>query len=317
MKKIFISILVLISALTIQAQNVLTPEQQLEKAQKELEEAKKALEAAKAQAEAAKVKAEAEKIKAEAEKTKAEAARLKAEAERMKQEAEKLKKNAENSVPATKLVPATKKENTTETSEGAGWVVPTMTEEVEEKKVEKTAEGVVLKEDPKYLAGAIQLNAEGKVEFVLDTQASGKSADEIYNIVFQYMSKLIKNEQNINSRIALVNRNNKNEQIIACIMDEWFVFNQSFISLDRSETKYQLVATISDNHLRLSMTRIVFNYEEGRSTGFKEPAENVITDKYALTKKKNDLAKIYGKFRRGTIDRKDQIFNDLTKLVRK
>ena len=307
----------LIPALTMQAQNVLTPEQQLEKAQKELEEAKKALEAAKAQAEAAKVKAEAEKVKAEAEKTKAEAARLKAEAERMKQEAEKLKKNTENSVPATKLVPATKKENTTETSEGAGWVVPTMTEEVEEKKVEKTAEGVVLKEDPKYLAGAIQLNAEGKVEFVLDTQANGKSADEIYNIVFQYMSKLIKNEQNINSRIALVNRNNKNEQIIACIMDEWFVFNQSFISLDRSETKYQLVATISDNHLHLSMTRIVFNYEEGRSTGFKEPAEKVITDKYALTKKKNDLAKIYGKFRRGTIDRKDQIFNDLTKLVRK
>ena len=307
----------LIPALTMQAQNVLTPEQQLEKAQKELEEAKKALEAAKAQAEAAKVKAEAEKVKAEAEKTKAEAERLKAEAERMKQEAEKLKKNTENSVPATKLVPATKKENTTETSEGAGWVVPTMTEEVEEKKVEKTAEGVVLKEDPKYLAGAIQLNANGKVEFVLDTQANGKSADEIYNIVFQYMSKLIKNEQNINSRIALVNRNNKNEQIIACIMDEWFVFNQSFISLDRSETKYQLVATISDNHLRLSMTRIVFNYEEGRSTGFKEPAENVITDKYALTKKKNDLAKIYGKFRRGTIDRKDQIFNDLTKLVRK
>ena len=317
MKKIFISILVLISALTMQAQNVLTPEQQLEKAQKELEEAKKALEAAKAQAEAAKVKAEAEKVKAEAEKTKAEAERLKAEAERMKQEAEKLKKNTENSVPATKLVPATKKENTTETSEGAGWVVPTVTEEVEEKKVEKTAEGVVLKEDPKYLAGAIQLNADGKVEFVLDTQASGKSADEIYNIVFQYMSKLIKNEQNINSRIPLVNRNNKNEQIIACIMDEWFVFNQSFISLDRSETKYQLVATISDNHLHLSMTRIVFNYEEGRSTGFKEPAENVITDKYALTKKKNDLAKIYGKFRRGTIDRKDQIFNDLTKLVRK
>lgn len=307
----------LIPALTMQAQNVLTPEQQLEKAQKELEEAKKALEAAKAQAEAAKVKAEAEKVKAEAEKTKAEAARLKAEAERMKQEAEKLKKNTENSVPATKLVPATKKENTTETSEGAGWVVPTVTEEIEEKKVEKTAEGVVLKEDPKYLAGAIQLNADGKVEFVLDTQASGKSADEIYNIVFQYMSKLIKNEQNINSRIALVNRNNKNEQIIACIMDEWFVFNQSFISLDRSETKYQLVATISDNHLHLSMTRIVFNYEEGRSTGFKEPAENVITDKYALTKKKNDLAKIYGKFRRGTIDRKDQIFNNLTKLVRK
>ena len=45
MKKLFISILVLLPALTMQAQTVLTPQQQLEKAQKDLEEAKKALEA--------------------------------------------------------------------------------------------------------------------------------------------------------------------------------------------------------------------------------------------------------------------------------
>ena len=72
MKKLFISILVLLPALTMQAQNVLTPQQQLEKAQKELEDAKKALEEAKIQAETAKTKAEADKIKAEAEKVKAE-----------------------------------------------------------------------------------------------------------------------------------------------------------------------------------------------------------------------------------------------------
>ena len=64
MKKLFISILVLLPALTMQAQNVLTPQQQLEKAQKELEDAKKALEEAKIQAETAKTKAEADKIKA-------------------------------------------------------------------------------------------------------------------------------------------------------------------------------------------------------------------------------------------------------------
>ena len=63
------------------------------------------------------------------------------------------------------------------------------------------------------------------------------------------------------------------------------------------------------------MTRIVFNYEEGRSTGFKEPERNVITDKYALTKKKNHWLRIYG-VSAVTIDRKDQIFNDLTKLVK-
>ena len=71
MKKLFISILVLLPALTMQAQNVLTPQQQLEKVQKELEVVKKALEAEKMKAEAEKMKAEAEKVKAEAEKVKA------------------------------------------------------------------------------------------------------------------------------------------------------------------------------------------------------------------------------------------------------
>lgn len=86
--------------------------------------------------------------------------------------------------------------------------------------------------------------------------------------------------------------------------------------LDRTEFKYQLIARISDNHLNLSLCRIIYNYEEGRSTGFKEPAEEVISDKIALNKKQNDLAKIFGKFRRCTIDRKDQIFAELAALVK-
>lgn len=311
MKKIFISILMLIPALTLQAQNVLTPQQQLEKAQKELEEAKKALEAAKIQAEAAKAKAEADKMKEETEKLKQETERIKAETEKTKAEAAKVKADAEK-VKAEAEKTKTEQVNNATTSNG--WVVPTATvKKADEKKVEKNAEGIVLKEDPKYLAGAVTTNAEGKVEFSLDTDANGKSAAQIYDIVFQYMSELTQGEQNINSRVALVN---KDEHVIANVMDEWMVFNQSFISLDRTEAKYQLVANIQDNHLHLTMGRIYYTYEEGRSTGFKEPAENVITDKYALNKKKNDLAKIYGKFRRLTIDRKDQIFSELSTLIK-
>lgn len=327
MKKIFISILMLIPALTLQAQNVLTPQQQLEKAQKELEEAKKALEAAKMQAEAAKAKAEADKMKEETEKLKQETERIKAEAEKTREEAEKTREEAEKTREEAEKAKAevertnphaqdAKKEieqaNNATTSNG--WVVPTTTvKKAEEKKVEKNAEGIVLKEDPKYLAGAVTTNADGKVEFCLDTDANGKSAAQIYDIVFQYMTELTQGEQNINSRVALVN---KDEHVIANVMDEWMVFNQSFISLDRTEAKYQLVANIQDNHLHLTMGRISYTYEEGRSTGFKEPAENVITDKYALNKKKNDLAKIYGKFRRLTIDRKDQIFSEMSALIK-
>ena len=294
MKTLFISILVLLPALTMQAQTVLTPQQQLEKAQKDLEEAKKALEAAKLQAEAAKTKAEAEKMKAEAEKIKAEAEKVKAEAAKTKAEANK-----------------TQSQQTKTTS---GWAIPTAEpKKVEVNKVEKNAQGVVIKTEAKYLDGAVTINAEGKVEFTLDTDANGKSADEIYNIVYQYMSELTQGENNIKIRMALVN---KYQHIIANTMDEWLVFSNSFISLDRTEFKYNLVASIKDNHLTLTLERLYYIYEEDRSTGFKAPAEEVITDKYALNKKKTNLAKIFGKFRRLTIDRKDQIFNDLTALVK-
>lgn len=289
-----------------QAQTVLTEEQQLEQAQKQLEAAKKALEIAKLKAEAARLKAQTDSINKAAEKAEKQA---KADAEKAKVEAAKAKADAEKAlkdVPA----PAVVKEPTTK----SGWVVPTaVAAKKEEPKKATLANGVVLKEDPKYLEGAVTLNAEGKVEFTTETDANGKTADQIYDIVYQYMSELTQGENNIASRVALVN---KDEHIIANTMDEWLVFSASFISLDRTEFRYNVVANISDNHLKLTLNRIVYNYEEGRSTGFKDTAENVITDKYALTKKKNDLAKIYGKFRRLTIDRKDQIFSDLTRLVK-
>lgn len=289
MKKIIIPIFMLLPLMTAQAQTVLTEEQQLEQAQKQLEAAKKALEVAKIKAQAAKLKAQADSINAASAKTEAK------------------KSNA------TEPEPAVVKEPTTPTT---GWAVP-VTVATKPKEAAKTAtklpNGTTAKVDLKYLAGAITYNDENKIEFTLDTDANGKTAKQIYDIVLKYMSKLTQNEQNIASRVALVN---DAEHIIANTMDEWLVFSQSFLSLDRTEFKYQLVARISDNHLNLSLGRIIYNYEEGRSTGFKEPAEEVISDKMALTRKQNDLAKIFGKFRSCTIDRKDQIFAELTALVK-
>lgn len=301
MKKIIIPIFMLLPLMTAQAQTVLTEEQQLEQAQKQLEAAKKALEVAKIKAQAAKLKAQADSINA---------ASAKAEAEAKKTEAKKTEAKKSN---ATEPQPAVVKEPTTSTT---GWAIP-VTVAAKPKEAAKAAtklpNGTTAKVDMKYLAGAITYNDENKIEFTLDTDANGKTAKQIYDIVLKYMSELTQNEQNIASRVALVNNA---EHIIANTMDEWLVFSQSFISLDRSEFKYQLVARISDNHLNLSLGRIIYNYEEGRSTGFKEPAEEVISDKMALTKKQNDLAKIFGKFRKCTIDRKDQIFADLTALVK-
>ena len=302
MKKFIIPIMMLLP-LTLQAQTVLTEQQQLEEAQKQLEAAKKALQIAKMKAEAARLKAQTDSLNQEAAKAEAEAKQMEAKKAEIKQ-AEAQKAEAE---PAPNLP---KEEAVTK----GGWAIPTtVAKKKEEAKPVLMANGVELKEDPKYLEGAVKLNQEGKVEFTLDTDANGKTAKQIYDIVYEYMSDLTQSDENIGSRVALVN---PNEYIIANSMDEWLVFSSSFISLDRSEFKYQLVAKIADNHLNLKLLRISYNYEEDRPTGFKAPAEQVITDKVALTKKKNDLAKIFGKFRKKTIDRKDQIFSEITALVK-
>ena len=64
------------------------------------------------------------------------------------------------------------------------------------------------------------------------------------------------------------------------------------------------------------MTRIHYLYEEERDPQ-SLAAEEWITDQYGLTKKKNKLARLSGKFRRKTIDRKDYLFEMLTNALTK
>lgn len=339
MKKLIISILLFLPLMSVQAQSVLTPQQQLEEAQKKLEEAKKAVEEAKQKAEAAKKKAEAEAAKqkaaAEAAKKKAEeeakrkaAEEAKAKAEKIQQQikeaeaetarlkAEAARLNAEaNGAAATTAAPAATTATpapATTASQGSGWVIPTATKK-ETPKPAAQVNGAKLKEDPKYLEGAIPFDEQGKIVFDTEIEAPGKSAAQLYDLVFDYMSGLTQDKESKASRMALVN---KDEHIIVNTMDEWLVFSNSFISLDRTECKYNLIAKITDGKVSLSINHINYIYEEGRQTGFKLPAEEVIIDKVALTKKKNDLARIFGKFRKKTIDRKDQIFNEIAALVK-
>lgn len=325
--------------MSVQAQSVLTPQQQLEKAQKKLEEAKKAVEEAKQRAEAAKqkaaaeaakkkaeeeakrkaaeeAKAKAEKIQQQIKEAEAETARLKAEAARLNAEANGAA--ATTAAPEATTAPSAPGATTatpapaTTASQGSGWVIPTATKK-ETPKPAAQVNGAKLKEAPKYLEGAITFDEQGKIVFDTEIEAPGKSAAQLYDLVFDYMSGLTQDKESKASRMALVN---KDEHIIVNTMDEWLVFSNSFISLDRTECKYNLIAKITDGKVSLSINHINYTYEEGRQTGFKLPAEEVIIDKVALTKKKNDLARIFGKFRKKTIDRKDQIFNEIAALVK-
>jgi colicin import membrane protein len=69
--------------------------------------------------------------------------------------------------------------------------------------------------------------------------------------------------------------------------------------------------TCKDGVAEVEMKHINYEYEKDRPTGFKAPAEELITDKYCLNKKGNKLNRITGKFRRKTVDRFEEIIEQL------
>lgn len=190
------------------------------------------------------------------------------------------------------------------------WEIPDEQVKEQPQKKEKAKEAKAKpQENPKYLAGAVPL-VDGKVVFTLNKDVPGMSADSIYNKVYRVFEEIV-NESKAKdiqpaSKIAAVN---KGEHTIAVSMNEWLVFSNSFLSLDRTEFKYVLIAQATEGHIKVTMERIYYAYETNRDNGgMIAKAEEWITDKISLNKAGTKLTKISGKFRKKTIDRKDNIF---------
>lgn len=187
------------------------------------------------------------------------------------------------------------------------WEIPDQPkQQVVKKEVKKVSPTV----DKKYLAGAVP-EVNNEVVFTLDKDVPGMSADSIYSKVYAVISQVVEEGKSPDlqpaGRIAAVN---KSEHTIAARLKEWLIFSSNFISLDRTVFNYTLIAQATDGHIHVTLDRISYAYEMDRkdTEGLKVKAEEWITDKYALNKKGNKLSRISGKFRRKTIDRKDNIF---------
>ena len=92
---------------------------------------------------------------------------------------------------------------------------------------------------------------------------------------------------------------------------EWLVFKNKPLNLDRTRLFYHLFVDCRDGEATVKMTRIVYLYDEERDPQTYY-ANEWITDRYGLNKKKTKLARVSGKFRRKTIDRKDYLFEKFT-----
>jgi colicin import membrane protein len=180
----------------------------------------------------------------------------------------------------------------------------------EEEEVKKEAKAK-LKVDEKYLKGAVP-EVDGKVVFSTSINAPGKTAAQIYDILLQYMERMTKTTNQIQSKIITADAD-KHE--ITGAYQEWLVFKKTALSLDRTRFMYALNAQCSDGRADIKMTRIRYLYEEERSPQHMT-AEEWITDKEAVNKKNTKLLPISGKFRRKTIDRKDFLFNKFESLLK-
>ena len=179
---------------------------------------------------------------------------------------------------------------------------------------EKIETEPVEKENPdaKYLAENAVPMVDGKVVFHTVINAPGKSADQIYDILLKQLEKMVQEPNQIeNSVVALQNRD-KHE--LAGVFHEWLVFKSVALSLDRTQFNYQLHVLCSDGQADVSMMRISYDYDMERNPQH-YTAEEWISDKYAINKKRTKLYPISGKFRRKTIDRKDFIFNKFNTLL--
>lgn len=161
---------------------------------------------------------------------------------------------------------------------------------------------LMAQEDQKYLAGAVPEDG-GKVVFSKEISMPSLSKSQIYDVMYTWAENFFSEE---GRRLVY---SDKDKGDIAAVGEEYLVFQSTALSLDRSLMDYRVTIECEDKaaHIKLAGIRYEYNVSYQREPE-KYTAEEWITDKYALNKKKNKLNRGNGKFRRKTIDFADEMF---------
>lgn len=154
--------------------------------------------------------------------------------------------------------------------------------------------------DKKYLAGAVPV-INNKVIFTKEFSVPQLSQAQVYDIVLKWAEGRFVTDKDSQGRILYTN---KEKGQIACNGDEYIVFSDKALALDRTRIYYRPIFFCSEGKCIMEISNISYDYPS-----YKErlKAEEWITDKEALTKDQANLAFKIGKFRVKTID----LVNDL------
>lgn len=168
----------------------------------------------------------------------------------------------------------------------------------------------------RYLAGAVPV-VNGFVQFDTVFDAKERNKAELMEALQNYVQKnLVEGEEQLpQSRLTEVS---PEDGTIAASIEEYMYFKRTNWQIHRVRFYYQLVFKVDDSSCSVSMCRLHYRYDPEVTAGdFDEDrrAENWITDENALTKNGKKLARISGKFRWHTIDRKDQLFAEIAEVI--
>lgn len=160
--------------------------------------------------------------------------------------------------------------------------------------------------DTKYLENAVPV-VDGKVTFTKELNTANLTKEQVYQTLLEWANNRFKPDSKFNARILYTN---EQEGSIAIAGEEYITFKTSALSLDRSRIYYQIHFNCQSEKSTATMTRIRYWYNENRKGGEKFTAEEWITDEIAMNKNKTKLYPSTGKFRKHTIDLKDNLFKE-------
>ena len=166
--------------------------------------------------------------------------------------------------------------------------------------------------DAKYLLPDAVPICDGKVCFETTIQAPGKTADQIYHILLKQLTKMTKESNQLKNSLVVIQDSNRYQ--LGAVFHEWLVFKNSSLSLDQTQFHFRILANCADGKAEIKISHIYYDYDVDRKP-IRYSAEEWITDKFSVNKKRTKLYPISGKFRRKTIDRKDFIFKKLDTIL--
>ncbi|GAB6011867.1 DUF4468 domain-containing protein [Viscerimonas tarda] len=158
-----------------------------------------------------------------------------------------------------------------------------------------------------YLKGAVH-EVDGRVAFSKTiTTNKPVSAKRLFGIMEKWAKENYTGQDNTRRNKVALSDSVTND--IVCLGDKLLIFKRTFAVIDETNMLYQLFFKVADNKCDVTVKNITYKIFGSKNNEY-VPAEEMITDKYALNKKGDGFTR-NAKYRVHTIDSINSIFTSV------